>query len=327
MRYLVLCCVIVSGMDSKMAFAKNESLKSGNPRHIEQVDKIDRLYYDAIADMNSFRPNLEDFKDVYDKKEIIKDLREVFKLETIFKNKNSAETEEMKKLATITEYLIFKHLKQWTDGNLEAFPTSEYDDYINKVDLILKYRRNDILSEDDHVYHAMKIDVVFGSVEGFAEKLMLVKKDIDESSAHVGSVNKTTPAVKYFRTDKPLAETSFVKGVISLSGGTVHSLIAKELSKSEEQIENDNASYIIMMELCEQYQGFKEYAEYARKPEVAKEYEHALEDVRTAFGGLIVELEHNPKLKEGIEKNPSVLNQRTFFKILKEEYMPIKKAA
>ena len=83
-----------------------------------------------------------------------------------------------------------------------------------------------------------------------------------------------------------------------------------------------------MTQLCEQYEGFRQYALSTGKYVVAQEYREALENIKDAFKGLAIELENNKDLKEKIDSDRSVKNMRTFFKILREEYtQPLAMAA
>jgi hypothetical protein len=282
-------------------------------------ERIDALYKEAVEEMDRFRPNPEDFGEFYDVEEIKNDQREIARLEKQWEERNSEESQEAKKIATLAEYLLFKYLSVWTDGHAHLSPTCEFDDYVNKVDMILECPSG----QEDETYHAMTIDVVMGSIERLTEKLMRIKMSLDTKKEPVN--------VKYFKGEdgKLVRPSSFVAGVVSLSAGVVRNLVSKEFAGQQQGLEPHHAAYIMVTELLEQYAGFRQYALYVGNQEVADEYEVATENLKNAFKPLLIQLEQDADLQEVVEGSDSVKNVRTFFKILREEYMTheINKAA
>lgn len=286
---------------------------------LEKTEQINQLYKKAEAEMDAARPNLRDFREVYSLREIEEDIQKEKELEKKFEKgrQGNAHAEQTKKISTITEYLIFKNFAQWTNNRGHVYLASKYDDYIKSTDLILRCRPEEEISEIN-IYHAMKIDVVLGSIEKFMGKLVEIINSID---AYDESLGEEPMSVKYFRPDQEKIHASFVHGVISFSRGTVINLVSKEFSENALGIQNDQAPFMIMTQLREQYQGFMEYAEYRGKTKLADKYREALADVNNVFRDLIITVKNVPRLKMKVDDNESVKNMRKFFQYLREDYM------
>lgn len=277
--------------------------------------RINELYEMVSQDM--VRPDPRDFADQYREEEIEKDLLYVQDLEKEFAEQNTLEEEQTRKVTEITEFLLKKYFSVWSKGTVSAELGSKFDDLKRGVDLILRCRNQ---HKSETTLHAMKIDVVMGSLENFFEKLAWIQWDID----HAGEFKKKEPA-KYFKLQEGESWNSQAHAILSIAPGKVKSLMEKELAGDYQGIENDLAPYLFATQLAIQYDGFGAYADEKGKSEIAQDFRQARNDIQETFKPLFGRMERDQRLREAVERNHSIKNLRIFMNVLAKEteQMPI----
>ncbi|OGI90487.1 hypothetical protein A2911_02810 [Candidatus Nomurabacteria bacterium RIFCSPLOWO2_01_FULL_40_15] len=123
---------------------------------------------------------------------------------------------ELKELADIFEALVLLGVEkaEWMGKSVKASPTSDYDNSINKVDMVLEFRTG---NESSHL--GIVADVTFSSKrEVIAEKFDYIRKKIKEG---------VLTEVKYYHSDITNSDahlTELPEVVIGVSGRVVREL-------------------------------------------------------------------------------------------------------
>lgn len=261
---------------------------------------FDRLHQEALEEMPTFCPNIEDFYDVYPKEVIDNDKMEIDFFEEEFKASD-------KKIGTVVEYLLFKNIGKWFKGAIQPMLPSEYDDYVRGIDLILEIPES---KNKDGKYHAVSVDVVLGTSDRFIEKLMSIKKyNIDEGYKMKGP--------KYFKEDNQTAFSgTMVASVIGVAGGDFKTLCEQELAHDNESVEKSIIPYIAVVQLLTQYKGFEDYATSVGRYEIADSYRQAYDDLLEASRKLLSDITEDQDLEYTIESSFAIKNLKTFFRLL-----------
>jgi hypothetical protein len=166
-----------------MGFEKNYSHESENyiqrtPNQLEHP-VLDRVHSKAQDALNKESIDPSGFIDLYGVENVTRDIRHVETLKSKF------EKNEAKAAAEILEAIVCEHveLSNWLGPNAETIRTSEFDDIVNGVDMIVEFNEE---MTTNHL--ALGIDVTFGSLS--------MQKKFDRIK---GEIEKDTLAnVKYF---------------------------------------------------------------------------------------------------------------------------------
>jgi len=118
--------------------------------------------HERAEEVLSERVQESDFSDVYPEEEILSDRDRVAQLKLKHDRDRTPAEAELKKNAEILEAIVFERgeLDQWFSESGFTIGASEYDDYVNGIDLVVEFREPD--SRDD-AYLALGIDVTFTS--------------------------------------------------------------------------------------------------------------------------------------------------------------------
>lgn len=160
-----------------------------NPRPLfEDKDFQERLFEKKREIVDAYRPNESDFTDLYPAAEINEDLKEVARLEALYKEKELTEKEVyLEKISAVYEAVIADQISQnaWFGEDCDAVPASRFDDIKNGVDVITVFKK-----DNETQYMGMGVDVTFSSDEKVLEKKLESIKDRIRSHS--------LPFVKYF---------------------------------------------------------------------------------------------------------------------------------
>ncbi|MFI5260237.1 MAG: hypothetical protein ACHQU0_00350 [Candidatus Paceibacteria bacterium] len=148
--------------------------------------KIDEAHKRAKEVLGEYEIKPETFEGFYDKEMLKRDAAEVERLEEIF----NLEKNPSKIYGDILEAVMCEHgeLSDWFGPDSQVMKTASFDDYINKIDMVVETE-----SKDRRFSHlALGIDVTFGSRD-LSKKFNGIRAKID---------NKTLGEIKYFHSDR-----------------------------------------------------------------------------------------------------------------------------
>jgi hypothetical protein len=217
--------------------------------------KAAKVLEEAAIDPNSFKYPRGD----YDEENIQNDLDLVSEYKKNF---------ESKKLAEILEVILYEHfeLSDWFGSNAETIKTSEFDDIINGIDLVVE------LSPDEQPAHqlAFGVDVTFS--ENYLEKKFnKIQKEID--------LDKLAE-IKYF-------DSSTVHGrlrqiprlVVGLEKEHALELAGLWYRNENKELGSHVAQFTILQQVKEQLAAYFSYAKRNDKEQAKKAYAQALASV------------------------------------------------
>lgn len=191
-----------------------------------------------------------EFSSVYTQETIERDVALTKRLKASFNNGLTETERNTKKVAEVLEGLVLMNseLSNWL-GNATTLKSSEYDDYVNGVDMISEWK-----SPEGPQVLALAVDVTFGS-HAVAKKIARIKSEL--CSGKLGNI-------KYFRTDdgapKP-EQTNVPRIVIGVSQDVVDELAGLWLLKDNKALANHPVQKLFLQQMSLQLSSMKKYAE------------------------------------------------------------------
>lgn len=209
--------------------------------------KIDEAHERAKGVLEDNEIKLDMFSGLYDEDILERDTKEVERLEGIFEQSPS------KIHADILEAIVCEHgeLSNWFGSESQVIKTSRFDDYINKIDMVVE-----TVGDDRGYSHlALGIDVTFGNRDLY-KKFDAIRANID---------NGTLGEVKYFHSDRQHVTGRLRKVpqiVIGVAVEKVRELGLLWMNRKNKELSEHSVQVTILEEAALQLNAF---AEYARK--------------------------------------------------------------
>lgn len=266
-----------------------ESFSKGNPTNKIEHPVLQRMHSEAQKIIMQGAIDPESFSDLYGKENIAADQRAVRNVKSKFENNTT------KQVSDIFEALVLTHteLSNWLGPNTETIRTSEYDDIMNGVDLVLEF------NEENTTKHlALGIDVTFGT-STMEKKFAHIKDEINKDelakvkyfTAHgyKGSLNQLPRIVVGVDLDK----------IVQLTGMWER----KENVKLADHITKD----ILISEIEMQLNAYKKYADSIGSVSASKSYTQAMHILRRVH-----------TVRNGFSDDPTRLNQVKADKVYQE---------
>jgi len=207
--------------------------------------------------------NLDDFSDLYNPQKIKNDKEYIKKLKRKFKK--SEQKYQEYKLGKILEIIIFEQIKKnnWFDENAIPIKTSEYDDFVNKIDIITEFQNQ----YNEFAYLGLAIDVTFNESE-IENK---IKNNIT-GKIHEGKL----PKIKYFKskTNNIRGEISNIPTVIiKTNEKTIEDLCKLWIKEDNQKLETHPLQFQILEDILYQLKSLKDYAQKMNQKELEIKYE------------------------------------------------------
>lgn len=239
--------------------AAREKGKEGSDRVV-----LEAAYQKAL-ETETDQIQVEDFVDVYGKKQIQEQAKEVERLRAIFDHrKESPEMAEVHQLGKILEAIVIEQieLNEWLGPNIDTQQTCEYDDYVNGIDFITEF------NEDGALRHmGFAIDATHGKEQAIRLKLEKIRSQLNK-----GELGEMT----YFQTgDKSIqGKKRFIpKIVLALEKQHVIDIARLWVQGNQTALAEHPVKQTIMKEITDQLAGQLEYAralEAVGNPKAAK---------------------------------------------------------
>lgn len=245
-----------NGFENRMArhIDSNASFET-NPDVRAAYEKTQKLFRgDAI------KP--QDFLDLYDKKTIETDLAKVENLKnTVF------EVGSNKIAADILEGIIYEQteLSDWFGPYAHTLKTSEFDDIVNGVDLVVEF--DEPLRSVSHL--ALGVDATYGATT-IQKKFERIKRDIDQD---------TLATIKYFQSSDGTfkgRKSQVPRIVLGVERGTVLSLARLWTGGKNKELGSHAVQKLLLKQAKSQLSIFAEYARVRGRHESLRAYTNAL---------------------------------------------------
>lgn len=229
---------------------------------------LERGYEKASRILNTPEYSIQEseFVPVYGQEAIDRDLAHVAKLEGYFKQNDSPEAKNSKKIADVLEAIVLtqSEMSNWM-GDAKTLRSSRYDDYVNKVDMLAEWHTP---GEGSRVL-GLGVDVTFG-FSGVQKKLREIKAEID--AGKLGSI-------RYFkdeRGDIMGTRNNVPRTVIGVSQPVVQELSRLWLEGEKRQLGGHPVQRAFIDQIAMQLRHMHQYAESKGKHDAANAYRTAL---------------------------------------------------
>jgi len=240
-----------------MKFERNE---------LKIIEKImtDKMHEKALNVLTQDIICPEDFIDLYGAKNVEEDIKYVKKMEEKFKQEDSPEKQELKKIASVLEAIIYEQaeINDWLGPEATTIKSSHYDDIKNGVDSVVEfYKKEDFTSS----HLALAIDETFSS--DIDEKFERIKEEIKQGEL---------AQIKYFVSDRLNIRGELSKiprVVIGVDEKTIKEVGELWLEKNNKDLAEHPIQFIIIEEILLQLETFKNYAQKVNQPEIVLIYE------------------------------------------------------
>ncbi|MEK7186879.1 MAG: hypothetical protein AAB690_00590 [Patescibacteria group bacterium] len=231
--------------------------------------------HERAEDVLAERIQESDFVGVYREKEIEADKEEVARRKLRAEKGQTKEKEELKKTADVFEAIVLEQgeLSKWFGEYGYTIGASEYDDWINGIDLLVEFRQPNL---PEAPLLALGIDVTF-SID-VTDKFDRVRKQIED-----GSLAK----IKYFSSEHSTEKgprDNLPEVIVGVSAKTVNELQELWLGRDQMAIEQHRIQIMILMEIKEQLLTFIEYSCSLNDKRLAGIFENRLEIVEKLLG-------------------------------------------
>jgi hypothetical protein len=209
------------------------------------------------------------FGDVYSKEQIDADIALTKRLKAGWEAKQTTQERNSKKVAEVLEAIILTEgeLSEWF-GKANTMKTSEYDDFKNKVDLVVEW----FSSEDGSRLLALGVDVTFGTTK-LEDKFLEMKSEIDR---------ETLGSIQYFRDERGDfmgRRNNVPRVVIGVSPDVIETLAEYWNAKDKSAMRNHPIQHVILKEIQVQLQAMRDYALQTNKPHIAAAYQPAIRTI------------------------------------------------
>lgn len=219
---------------------------------------LNKLHQKAEKKVEPYRPDPNDFREVYGNEVVDADIAEVARLESKFQEQmenlsdHEKSRQEVKhKIAYIAECLIADQLSgNWLGNRATAMPASKFDDYKHGVDMVIHFPEE----ESDHKYLGLGIDITTSKDENdIVKKLDRILKN--------NVLGDKKSEIKYFESEDEKKTIGVPRVIIALQDDQIKSLFTLEDRSNKEGLANHNAQLIILYQLQQQCTTFFNIAE------------------------------------------------------------------
>lgn len=218
----------------------------------------------ALEKLAAYQISADGFESVYSAEELARDAATVERLKQKFG------VSPAKKYGDLLEAVACEHgeLSDWFGPSAQVMKTSDYDDFCNRVDMVVE------IEEIDKTFShlALGVDVTFGSRELY-KKFETIKANID--AGRLGTV-------KYFRSDRqpePRGLTHLPQVVLGIDIERVKELGLLWMNRRNKELGGHPVQRLILEEAALQLKTFAAYAERTGKIEIAGILSRELEKV------------------------------------------------
>ena len=242
-----------------------EGLKPERERELEG-ENLERAYQEAmkICQEHSIIPG---HFFLYDPVILRKDAEAVAKIKEKRK-KEPYETREFRKLTAVLETVFFleAELAEWFGPNAFTIKTSEYDDFINGVDVIIEF-----YNEDGTSCLTLALDITLASNTGdLRRKLRRAREEIDDAKL---------ARIKYFSSEHSGIRgelKDIPRGVVGIDFKAAVELINLWMNKDSQALASHPIQFQILKQLEIQMEGFENYARKRGDERIALIYSRLL---------------------------------------------------
>lgn len=244
------------------------ALSFGKERRTPEGEGWSGARWDRIRQVLERRPKETDFVDApYSKEEVAADIALIHRREAEAMHDIDM-TPEIKELANFFEGFVVLGVNEsgWMGAKTKAYRTSEYDDKLGKVDMVLEFD-----SENSLAHLGLAADVTFSSdMSVIANKVNTIRDRMERG---------VLSEVKYFHSDATNSNqrlTMIPEVVIGLSKSTIEELKALLAAGDRAGLANHWASIRLLEQMIKQLETFKKHAQSKNEQGLVQIFSHRL---------------------------------------------------
>jgi len=276
---------------------RNNDVEDENNQNFNNPTFVQLLLKKAnkVKDVNRIDPI--DFYDLYGKEAVDAELSWVAQQKAGQEKRNSSDENWHKDISQISETFFCKQFKisRWLGERVCVQRTSEYDDFMNGIDLIAEIRHPNQKSAN---YCGFALDITLAEdITTIARKIERIYQKIDDEKL---------PKIKYFKSDflNIRGEKSNIPlFVIGCDLKHFEQLTKLWYNEKQDALSEHPEQIILLYQIIQQSQIFRDYARSKNKLEIADIYNQSLQEFMTIY----------QERREIIEKIKSNTNNKYFF--------------
>ena len=204
--------------------------------------------------------------------DVMADMQKVRDCKTQFA-KDDERTKKARKLSKILEVAIHQQVNAgWFGRSTRAVLPSEFDDYVNKVDLITEFGVKDSPAK---AHAALGIDVTYG--DDLTAKIHKILEQIDKG---------VLSTVMYYKSPdgRFVGSLNHVPRVIVGMDEASAGIIARAWYQGNPALKTDPLREKVIIEIIDECEAFERYAIAKGRPEVAESYRYMREIFEKIYG-------------------------------------------
>lgn len=220
----------------------------------------------AMLDNPDYSIQEEEFKTVYGNASVLQDLGVANRLEQKFKQEETIESKNTKKIAETLEAIMLEQSEQsnWL-GNAHTLKASRFDDYVNKVDMIAEWST----AQEGSRILALGVDVTFGTT-GVKKKLEAIHAEI--MTGKLGTI-------RYFKDmkgDFMGSRLNVPRAIVGVSAPVVEELAGQWMRGEKKNMGKHPIQHLMIEQLCAQLESMRTFAKSQMKHGVERAYDDTL---------------------------------------------------
>lgn len=262
---------------------------------------LTKLHQKAEKKVEPYRPDPNDFRDIYGNETVDADIAEVVRLESEFKKQSDAmdeylrekkETKDM--IAYVAECIIADQLSgEWLAGRGKVTPSAKINDYKQGVDMVIEFPEE----KSKNRYIGLGIDITS------SKDLGDVCKKLDRILENDVLRNRITN-IKYFESDEIKREIDVPRVIVALQDDQIKTLFTQEDRNDKQGLSSNKVQLIILYQLQQQCSTFMRIAHRKNSEKALLLYGNAQHIITEIIQEKSALFEQNPEL---LQNDPSTM--------------------
>jgi len=247
-----------------------KSLPKPETKEQEEAVILEAAYQKALQ-TESDQIDMESFVELYGEQAVAADKDKVKELQQVFKERDVESSVEARKIGKILEMIVNEQieLNNWFGEGARTQQTTDYDDYLNGIDSVVEFER-----DDGNQFLGLAIDATFGGHVSFDKKFRKIRKQLVEGK--MGTV-------KYFRTVDGEVEgkLNYVpRVVLSIDRKKVIEIAKLWVEGRQQDLAKHSVQVTLMQEVYLQLEAQKKFVEKLGQRQMTRTLEKQLRTIQ-----------------------------------------------
>lgn len=214
-----------------------------------QLINLEKVYREIVDAAREYKIDMNDFSEIYG--DLTKDAELVSRYEANNGKENTPKENEAKKIAKIFEAILCQQteLSEWLGSDVTTMLCSDYDDYVNGVDIVAEFSEGDFSPS----YLGLAVDATYSS--DLSKKFKKIKNEIASGKM---------AEIKYFKSSEMdfMGKMSQIpRVVVGAKYQTIIELVEMQKAGKKKELGNHWIQFQILEQILEQLEEFQKYAD------------------------------------------------------------------